>query len=81
MYNEFSERLLCPVCSLDYVHFEEPYMDNKGLWAGRGQGIIIPMWCENEHKWDLIIGHHKGMSYIHSKQKSEILLFASKIDD
>jgi len=60
MYN-----LLCPVCGFSYTSFEVPDFTNaKQYWDGQGVSIAIPMACENNHHWKVVLGFHKGMSYI-----------------
>lgn len=68
-FDSFSQKIICPVCNYDYVHFEEPIYkasnDTSGVaWDGRGDVIKIPMWCERDHKWELTIGFHKGNTFI-----------------
>lgn len=74
MNNLFTQMIVCPICGFDYVHFNEPVYKKSGdesgvAWEGRGDAIVIPMWCESEHEWDLVIGFHKGNTFIHNKNR------------
>lgn len=78
--NEFNTKILCPVCNFDYVHFNRPEYNSSDdvsgkAWAGRGDAVIIPMWCEDNHKWNLIIGHHKGSSFVYCELPKEVINF------
>lgn len=58
---------MCPFCGDNYVHFKEPEMkscDDGSAWDGRGSAIRIPMWGECEHAWTLLMGFHKGYTFI-----------------
>ncbi len=68
--------ILCPVCRNENTHFEYTPVINRPenyLSGHRGGGYAIPMRCENDHYWNLIISHHKGYSYVttdnHETQK------------
>lgn len=61
--------LKCPACGFENSHFENPEtIDGKdgyaANWGGRGDLIVIPMWSECGHKWEICIGFHKGYSGI-----------------
>jgi len=71
-YDEFSwddkDKLKCPICGFDYVHFDgEPRLDsgndNGEAWAGRGDAVRIPLYCEEGHRWNVFYGFHKGQMY------------------
>lgn len=66
-----SKEILCPKCKWEYVHLEAPYLinskDNYQAWEGRGNAIVIPGWCEENHKFEIWIGHHKGNTHIFTK--------------
>jgi hypothetical protein len=71
--------LLCPDClpetvggfadSCAYVHFESPIehiTDDYSCPTGeRGAWIDVPCWCENDHRFHLVIAFHKGNSFVH----------------
>ncbi len=61
-------QVLCPTCSYDYVHFEEPRRvsgeDSYRAWAGRGECVRLPFWGECDHTWELCIGYHKGQAFM-----------------
>lgn len=72
MDNQYDVQVTCPVCGFDYVHFEQPEYrgsnDISGVaWSGRGDAIYIPMWCENDHKWNLVFGFHKGYTFTYTE--------------
>lgn len=56
--------ITCPVCGCENVHMEAPIHKPEGeykSWAGRGEAIEIPMWCEySGHVWVVGFGFHKG---------------------
>lgn len=65
--SQWGRLLGCPTCGFEYVHFgspEEITCDDYSAWSGRGGCVRLPMWCENEHKWVLRIGFHKGYSVL-----------------
>lgn len=59
---------LCPVCKDEYVHFENPRLeqsDDYTAWEfGRGSAARLPMWCEQGHSWTLRFGFHKGFTFM-----------------
>lgn len=62
-------RLICPVCGYDYNHAGAPEVipgnDNYDSRLGpRGDVIRIPVECENHHKWEILIGQHKGNEFL-----------------
>lgn len=63
-------QLVCPCCHENYVHFDSPHehvTDNYTCPTGeRGTWIDIPMWCEGEHHWHLVVAFHKGESFVHT---------------
>lgn len=81
----FEAMLVCPVCGDTYVHLEDAKnidgKDDYKAWAGRGDAIKIPAWCEGgQHKWNIVIGFHKGNSFIHcevEKQQFETVPFTT----
>jgi len=52
-----TEELACPVCGFQYIHLKET---RKEDFRGRGGCLMIPMYCENGHQWDLAFDAHKG---------------------
>lgn len=72
-------QILCPICKFEYVHFCEngnalyKASDDSSAWRyGRGGALTIPMSCENGHEWDLVLGHHKGYSFVMIDNEREI---------
>jgi len=62
-----SKQLFCPACRCEWVHFEPPTFtasDNYEAWEGRGNAITVPMWCEEGHSWTMVVGFHKGTSWV-----------------
>jgi hypothetical protein len=62
------DEVKCPICGFNYVHFESnPFFikgeDNYKAWIGRGDAVKIPVYCENEHHWNIVLGFHKGQMY------------------
>lgn len=58
---------VCPLCACINVHFEKPVSivtDNYDAWAGRGDCVRIPMWCEDGHNWNFCFGFHKGSTIV-----------------
>ena len=61
-------RLKCPVCSDIHQHVTPhqrvPGHDNyEAGWGGRGDLVIVPVWGECEHRWELCFGTHKGETF------------------
>ena len=61
-------RLKCPICADTYQHVAAwqhvPGRDNyEAGWSGRGDLIILPVWGECEHRWELCFGSHKGETF------------------
>lgn len=56
----------CPMCGFENCHMEEKatyvegYDDYKAHEQVRGDALKIPMFCEQSHRFLLIIGFHKG---------------------
>jgi hypothetical protein len=69
------QQVLCPICNFEYVHFEPPSyynsQDRGYAWSGRGDAIRIPCWCENGHQFWIVIGFHKGYSFIGYEPRKE----------
>lgn len=71
--------LTCPICDDEYNHQETPYeiygyeniKNPDPKWSGRGNCLVIPFWCENGHKWELLIGQHKGNTFISVHNKTD----------
>jgi hypothetical protein len=65
---EEEDQIQCPICEDNYVHIDHPQYicghDNGKAWAGRGDAVKIPCYCESNHRFNLIIGFHKGNSYL-----------------
>jgi hypothetical protein len=65
---EWGTRLKCPICAETYQHIEPrqhiPGRDNyEAGWSGRGDLVILPVWGECEHRWELCFGTHKGETF------------------
>jgi hypothetical protein len=58
----------CPVCGFEYVHVISCEHlrgnDNNEAWTGRGDAITIQMVGECEHGWKILVGLHKGQSFL-----------------
>jgi hypothetical protein len=62
------KRLRCPVCADTYQHVERrqtvPGRDAyEAGWGGRGDLVVLPVWGECEHRWELCFGSHKGETF------------------
>ncbi len=62
-------RLKCPICSETCQHAGAyqhiPGRDNyEAGWGGRGDLVIVPVWCEFDHVWQLCFGQHKGATFV-----------------
>lgn len=75
--NEFGPNLCCPVCKSYNVHFSGAKNidghDNYVAWQGRGDAIIIGMFCEGGHSWILRFGFHKGLTYVAVEDVEELM--------
>ena len=65
---QFASRLRCPICADTYQHVATwqhiAGRDNyEAGWSGRGDLIILPVWGECEHRWELCFGSHKGETF------------------
>lgn len=67
----------CPVCESENVHTEKPtYQDDE---SGKDSNIIIPMWCEGVHHWNLVFNYHKGDTVVYLRDIEERLEKVTKI--
>ncbi len=61
--------LQAPTLSADtYQHARRgqavPGRDNyEAGWGGRGDLVVVPVWGECEHRWELCFGAHKGETF------------------
>ncbi len=61
-----AKRLLCPVCRYSCQHAAATWQNVPGRdayvagWGGRGDLLIVPVWGECEHIWQICFGSHKG---------------------
>jgi hypothetical protein len=70
--------IVCPHrnCDCGNVHFTSVDLrdgddDYKAGWEGRGDLIVIPMWCEGGHEWELCFGFHKGTTVSFTRNLKE----------
>ena len=61
-------RLKCPICGDTYQHAGARqhipgHDDYQAGWGGRGDLIVVPVWGECEHRWELCFGSHKGETF------------------
>lgn len=68
---EKDTKIQCPVCENDFVHvYRADLRDGNDKYEAikevRGDAVIVKMYCENGHKFRVIIGEHKGNCYIFS---------------
>ena len=68
--SEWGMKLECPIegCGFDYVHIEHPYLvkgkDAGNAWTGRGDAMFLSCYCEENHRFLLRIGEHKGQTFM-----------------
>lgn len=77
--------LHCPVCQFEYTHISGASIiegnDNYEAWAGRGGAVLISMWCENGHSWDVRFGFHKGSVFMDVENEKEIDLVRNELNN
>jgi hypothetical protein len=76
---EYSWKLLCPICGLDYVHItalkclrstDETTITNKGIFVKqaqndmRGVKITLQYRCENGHVGEITLQFHEGCVFL-----------------
>lgn len=69
--DNWGKHLVCPECGFNYIHLKDPIKkdgkDDYKAWRGRGDSIEIPMFCENDHEFTVVLGEHKGNVYLFIK--------------
>jgi len=70
---------ICPVldCGGDYVHIEkvahQKGNDNYDAdWEGKGDLVVISMFCEFGHKWETCFGFHKGKTIVFTRRIEDL---------
>ena len=69
--------MLCPVCRYEHQHVTATWQNIPGEdhyeagWGGRGDLLVVPMWCEHEHTWEICLGSHKGETFSFVRAKLE----------
>lgn len=58
----------CPACGNTYIHTMPPEYEKgndnyDASWQGRGDLIVIPVWGECGHNWEICFGFHKGQTF------------------
>ena len=67
---QWSARLRCPICADTYQHVTSSWQHIAGRdnyeagWGGRGDLVILPLWGECGHRWELCLGAHKGETFV-----------------
>jgi hypothetical protein len=77
---DWNNPIKCPVCGYEFTHFESPKEFSSdsydapiwGKLGGRGNILIIPMWCEQDHLFIKAFGYHKGNSYEFTKEITDL---------
>lgn len=61
-----SFHLHCPICGHAGMHFSEPETryTHSTQWQGDNGCIVIPMYCECGHGWNLVFGSHEGDMFL-----------------
>jgi hypothetical protein len=62
------KRLRCPICTDTNQHVTthqrvSGHDDYEAGWGGRGDVVMVSVWGECEHTWELCFGAHKGETY------------------
>ena len=74
--------VVCPLCQFHCTHTDGVRTvrgddDHKAGWGGRGDLVVVSMWGECGHRWELCIGFHKGnqaiFTRVHTTESSETL--------
>lgn len=55
--------VVCPICGFEYVHVDRSGVESVDFY-GKGGALLIPMYCENGHRWNLVIDQHKGWCFM-----------------
>lgn len=69
-----SIKINCPICdTIDVAFDESEYVTSTGYtaWKGQGDCLKIPLWCRNNHKWEIHLGFHKGNTYAYIEKQKE----------
>jgi len=66
--------LQCPSCGNQYNHIRKIETingddDYKAGWDGKGDLLVISFNCEENCRWDLCIGFHKGLNFMFTRIK------------
>lgn len=70
------KQLECPVCHENYVHLDgkkvtvDPGNDSYESLGRivRGDVLSVPFFCENDHKFEVCFGEHKGFIFIWARR-------------
>jgi len=57
---ELQDLLTCPVCKFDYCHMGSVTQTP----TAKGSRLVIPVWSECGHSFDIVLFRHKGQSYV-----------------
>lgn len=67
----------CPMCGIEYTRFDGFKHKTGGRYEAfehvRDDIVAVSFLCELNHSFDLILGHHKGMTYIWMEMTGEQL--------
>lgn len=66
-FRDGMRKIVCPRCGFDHVHLDAPTLqpsDDYSAWTGRGCAIRIPCRCEGGCEFNILLGFHKGQSFI-----------------
>lgn len=58
-WGDLRDMIVCPVCGYDFIHVGEI----KPLDAERDTGVVINLWGECGHSFDLTLITHKGNTF------------------
>jgi hypothetical protein len=71
----YGAQVLCPKCGIEYIHLIEPVFvktDSYDGWEGRGSVVRVPMYCENNHVWEVRYGFHKGNTFVQTENMRDL---------
>ena len=57
---ELQDLLTCPVCKFDYCHMDAITQTP----TAKGSRLVIPVWAECGHAFDIVLLQHKGRSFV-----------------
>jgi hypothetical protein len=63
------DKIICPACNCENVHVTKSEFrrseDYTGYEGVRGDAVVVDSYCESGHRFDLVLGQHKGTLYFY----------------